>query len=176
MHKAISSKPVTNNSGYAKHIGETSSLLKSLDQGLPSTRTGSVVVNNTDTDPAVLAGEFAHNHVRPITKRVTTEIAGLPSTALRTSAAVPSLVKGIHKIESITTTRQCTSYRNGDFNYFTGKYTTPPVTAVDTFHKAIASVSAIDAAASVSRLNPGKLVYFVGSQKPTTKSYATKTA
>lgn len=176
MHKAISSQPVKNNSGYATHIGDTASLLKSLDQGLPATRTGSVVVNGTDTDAAISLGQFAHNHVRPIAKIVTVEIAGLPSNVLLNAASVPSLIKGIHKIESITTTRQCTAYRNGHFNYFTGKFTTPPVTAVDTFHKAVGSVSNVDTAASVNRTNTGKLVYLIGAKRPASKAYAPKTA
>jgi hypothetical protein len=176
MHKAIYNNPVKNNSGYAQHIGDTSYLLESLDQGLPATATGSVVVDGTDTDPAISAGEFAHNHVKPIAKRITTEIAGLPSSVLLSGASVPELTESIHKIESIITTRQCTSYRNGDFNYFTGKYVVDPVTVVDTFHKSVSSAVYIDSAANASRTNTGKLVYFVGSNRPTSKSYATKTA
>ncbi len=163
---------IDNNSGTGINLGD-SSVLDSIGQGLDAVATGSVVVDGDDADPALVGGEFAYNHRTPVAKRISTELGGVNNDALLSGASRPELTTGIHKLESIITRRQSTSFRNGDFNYYTGQYTVAPLTPTDTFHKAIGSVGFIDTAANASRSNTGKLVYLVGS-KPSSVSYDTK--
>ena len=163
---------IDNNSGTGINLGD-SSVLDSIGQGLEASATGSVVVNGDDVDPALVGGEFAYSHRKPVAKRISTELGGLSNDALLSGASRPELTKGIHKLESIITRRQSTSFRNGDFNIYTGKYVIAPVTPTDIFHKAIGSVGFIDTAANASRSNTGKLVYLVGP-KPSSVSYDTK--
>jgi hypothetical protein len=163
---------IDNNSGTGVNLGN-SSVLESIGQGLEALSFGSIVIDGTDTDPALADGEFAYNNREPVAKRVSTKIAGLENTTLLSGAAVPELIVGIHKIESIITRRQSTSFRDGDYNLYSGAFTVDPVTATDTFHKAVSSTEFIDTAANASRSNTGKLVYLVGS-KPSSRSYDSK--
>jgi hypothetical protein len=116
---------------------------------------------------AVSAGTFSHNHVKPLSARVTTELAGVNNNALLRGADVPSLVRSIAKIESVTTNRTATAFRAG-FNLFTGRYTGSVTTASDSFGS--------DVAASPTTSNPGRLAYMIGRKIPTLTSYKAKTA
>lgn len=168
----VGNNVIDNNSGTGINLGD-SSVLGSIDQGLEATATGSVVVDGSDVDPALVGGEFAYSHRKPVAKRISTELGGLDNDTLLSGASKPELTTGIHKLESIITRRQSTSYRNGDFNYYTGKFVVAPLTPTDTFHKAVGSTTFIDTAANASRSNTGKLVYVVGP-KPSSRSYDTK--
>jgi len=77
---------------------------------------------------AISGGTFSHNHVKPLTARVTTELAGVPSTALSKTADTVS--RSIHKIESVVTNRTATAFRAG-FNLFTGQYSSLVSTVTD---------------------------------------------
>jgi hypothetical protein len=83
-----------------------------------------VVANSTNSTlgntKAVSAGTFAHNNVKPITARVTNEIAGVANTALlRGDNKIDS---SIHKTEEVRTAQISTSFRDGCFNLFTGTF------------------------------------------------------
>jgi hypothetical protein len=168
----VDNSNIDNNSGTGINLGD-SSVLGSIGQGLEALALGSIVIDGTDTDPARAGGEFAYNSRDPVAKRVSTKIGGLPDTTLLSGAAVPGLVVGIHKLESIITRRQSTSFRDGDYNMYTGQFVIDPVTATDTFHKALSSSQYIDTAANSNRSNTGKMVYLVGA-KPSSRSYDSK--
>lgn len=113
---------------------------------------------------AVSAGTFAHNHVKPITARVTTEIAGVASTALVHSS--DNVTRSINKIESVITNQTATAFRNG-FNLFTGQYTSLISTQTDSFGN--------DVAANPTRAVPGRVTYQIGRKKAVVNSYKPKT-
>jgi hypothetical protein len=163
---------IDNNSGTGINLGN-SSVLGSIGQGLEAVALGSIVIDGTDTDPALVGGDFAHNSRDPVAKRVSTKLGGLPDTTLLSGAAVPGLIVGIHKIESIITRKQSTSFRDGDYNLYTGQFVVEPSTVTDTFHKARSSTQYIDTAANANRSNTGKMVYLVGSI-PSSRSYDSK--
>jgi len=175
IHNAqIDNTNIDNNSGTGINLGD-SLVLDSINQGneVAVYSIGSIVIDGEDTDPALDNGEFAYNNRTPIAKRISTNLGGVDNDVLLSGAAAPDLITGIHKLESIITRRQSTSFRNGDFNSYTGKFTTDPQTPTDTFHKAVASKQFIDLAANSSRSNTGKLIYFIGG-KPSSRSYDSK--
>lgn len=163
---------IDNNSGTGINLG-ASSVLGSIGQGLEAVALGSIVVDGPDTDPALLGGEFAYSSRDPVAKRVSTKLGGLPDTTLLSGAAVPGLIVGIHKIESIITRKQSTSFRDGQYNMYTGQFVVDPTTQTDTFHKALSATQYIDTAANANRSNTGKMVYLVGS-KPSSRPYDSK--
>lgn len=129
---------------------------------------GSVVVDGTDTDKALSGGVFAYNDNKPVAMRLTTSLATVANKVLLRGADVPSLVKGINKIESVVTNKTSTAFRAGNFNLYTGKYAPGSVTSpTDSF--------GTDNAASVTRAAPGKLVYNL-PKKPVAVSYKPKTS
>ena len=121
-------------------------------------------------------GVFAFNNQAPVSARITTSLATVANTAIFGGASVPGLTTGIHYIESIITRRQSTSFRNGDFNYFTGQYSPAPTVATDTFHSAIVGSSYIDVEAHAGRSMPGGYAFKSGSIVPVMGNYPVKTA
>jgi len=113
------------------------------------------------------SGVFAYNSSKPITVYVTTSLATVSKTALRTPASVPALTKSINSIEAITTNKTATAFRAG-FNLFTGQYSGSVTTQTDSFGN--------DNAARPTRSVPGQLVYMIGNKVPTTSNYKPKTA
>jgi hypothetical protein len=113
---------------------------------------------------AISEGTFSHNHVKPLTARVTTELAGVPSTALSKTADIVS--RSIHKIESVVTNRTATAFRAG-FNLFTGRYSSLVSTVTDSLGS--------DVAANPTMSVPGKVVYQIGKQRAVVDSYKPKT-
>ena len=112
---------------------------------------------------AVSGGVFAHDHVKPLTAKVTTEIAGLSSTALSKTSDI--ITRNIHKTESVITNKTSTAFRAGNFNLYTGKYSSTTV-ATDSFGN--------DVAANPTAVIPGRLVYQLSKPKPVTTSYKSK--
>ena len=126
-----------------------------------STVVASNLLGNTK---AVSAGTFAHSHVKPITARVTTEIAGVASTALLRTA--DTVTRSIHKIESVITNQTATAFRNG-FNLFTGQYTSLVSTVTDNLGS--------DVAANPTSAVPGRLTYQLGKGRAVVTGYKAKT-
>lgn len=165
---------VKNNSGVAVNVGN-SQVLASRALGATEAATGSVVVDGTDTNKALSAGIFAYNDSRPVAKRLTTTLATVNNSTLLSGALVPSQIKSINNINSIITNKFTTAVRAGYFNVYNGKFVNTDTGgaysvpyATDTF--------LTDNAATVSRLNPGKLRFFIGSKVPTSANYSKKTA
>lgn len=129
----------------------------------------STVVDNDSADKAISAGVFSHNHVKPVTKRVTTELAGVASDALKTTAGQPGLIRSIHKLEVLRTRRFTTAIRANKYNRYTGVWDAgSPVVAVDSL--------ASDTAATPTRAAPGQLTYKLGQPVPVSDNdYKAKT-
>lgn len=158
-----------NNNGTAKNIGTTSTVLE--NSGLGSVNVGvfgSTVIDGTDTDKALSGGTIAHNHVKPLAFRLTSELGGVSNTGLSTTANDPSQVRVLHKRESYKVVKTATAIRAGFWNIYTGKWTTNPTSTTEN--------PGTDNAASVTRAAPGKLVYKTGAGLPVRDNYKAKTA
>ena len=126
----------------------------------------STVVNGSNTDPAN-AGTFAYNNLRPIAMRYTTALAGVANTFLRSGSSAPGTRRVVNKTESVRTRRYATAIRAGNYNLYTGLFSSAPTVAVDAF--------GTDNAASPTAAVPGSLVYKIGNPAPFSKDYAKKT-
>lgn len=164
---AASGLPVKNNGGVSFGSVSSSSVLSGVDHGAGVDRTGSVVVEGVHTAGSLLAGIFAYNNQSPVAKKLTDSLAGVLNDFLVSGAAKPDLIRSPLKIEEITTTRTATAIRNGYWNEFTGTWSTEPTTAVDSFDS--------DNAATLTRNNPGVLVYTLGRNIPVVANYESKT-
>lgn len=169
--KAISANVVKNVGGVGKNIGSQSTTLVTSGLGLDTVPTGSVVVDGTDTDKALTSGTFAYNNAAPVAKRVTSSLATVSNTSLTSGATVPGLTKSVHKIESIVTRKLATAIRAGNWNIYTGKFTSGPTVTTDTFHKAVSGATYVDKVANVSKSNPGVAVYRTGAKNPVVNTY-----
>jgi len=122
----------------------------------------SAVVGNTK---AVSGGVFAHQHIKPIAARVTTELAGVASTAITDTG--DTVTRSINKLESVVTNKTATAFRAGNFNLYTGKYANGSVLSpTDSFGN--------DVAANPTTLVPGRLTYMLGKSTPVVTSYKEK--
>lgn len=147
-----------NNKGSATRVGSTS-LLGNVAVSKDSTGVfGSVVVDGTDTDKAISGGPIAHNHVKPITVKVTTEIAGVASSVLSNSSNNPAQLRSINKRESYKSAGTATAIRAGYYNIYTGRFSPAPTPVTET--------PATDVAANPTRSAPGDLVFRTGSKLP----------
>jgi hypothetical protein len=126
----------------------------------------STVVNGANTDPAN-AGTFAYNNSRPVAMRYTTALAGVANTFLRSGSSAPGTRRVVNKTESVRTRRYATAIRAGNYNLYTGQFSSAPTVAVDSF--------GTDNAASPTAAVPGSLVYKIGNPVPFSKDYAKKT-
>ena len=128
---------------------------------------GSTPVDNDDADKAISGGVFAHDHVAPITKRVTNELAGVASSVLSNTGGQPDLVRSIHKLETLTTRRLTTAIRENKWNEYAGVWESGyPVTATDTL--------ATDNAANPTREVPGSLNFLYGAPTVSGVNYSAK--
>lgn len=159
-----------NNGGGASTKISTTSLLDGVGVSRYNTEVfASTVVDNNSADKAVSGGEFAHDHVKPITKRVTTELAGVASNVLTTTAGQPGLIRSIHKLETLRTRRFTTAIRANKYNRYTGAWDAGfPVVATDSLSS--------DTAATPTRSAPGQLTYKLGQPVPVSNNdYKAKT-
>lgn len=157
-----------NNHGVAKSVGSTASVLSNQALGASNVGVfGSTVVDNDSADKALSGGTFKYDNESPIAKRVTTALSGVSNTYLRSGAAKPDLVRGIHKLEVVRTRRLTTAIRAGAWNIYTGAFSSAPTVAVDSL--------ATDEAATPTRSVPGELVYKTGAPTPVQDNYKAKT-
>ena len=164
---AITSSSTKNSGGVAIKASDLSTTL--TDRPVAGVNVGvfaSVVVDGTDTDESVVGGVFAYSNQKPVAKRLSTSLATVNNKVLLSGAAVPSLQTDINKLESIITNRTSTAFRAGNFNLFTGKYSSF-TTATDSFGN--------DVEARVTRSAPGRLVYKL-AKAPVRVGYKPKTA
>ena len=159
----------TKNNGGSIIAGGTNpsrNLIKKSPKGSNVGVFASVVVQSdlVGNTKAVSAGTFSHNHVKPLSAKVTTELAGVNNSALL--RAENKVTRSIHKIESVVTNKTATAFRAG-FNLFTGQYSGAVTTATDSLGS--------DVAANPTASNPGRLAYMIGRRVPTLVSYKAKT-
>lgn len=144
-----------NNNGTAKNVGSSATVLDNSALGRVDVGVfGSTVIDGTDTNKALSGGTIAHNHVKPITARVTTELGGVNTDVLKTTANVPSQLRSINKRESYKSSGYATAFRAGYFNLYTGKFSPAPTPVTEN--------PGTDNAASVTRAVPGTLRYRLG--------------
>lgn len=156
-------------------VGKRGSVAKALSTsqllGVSNTRYNttvfaSTVIENNDVSNSLSTGTFSELNNKPITQKITTNLAGVANDVLLTSANQPALEKSINYIQQINTRKATTAIRNGQFSIYTGKFTAGyPINQVDTFDT--------DNAANPTRNNPGSLYFNIG--KITTTTYTKKT-
>jgi hypothetical protein len=128
---------------------------------------GSTPIDNDDANKVLSGGEFAYNNIKPITKRVTTALAGVANDTLATTGGTPDLIRSIHKLETLTTRRLTTALRENKWNEVTGVWESGyPVNAVDTL--------VADAAANPTREVPGSLNFLYGAPTASGVNYSSK--
>ena len=158
-----------NNGGSATRVGVSAELNNVAVSKDTTGVVGSVVVDGADTDKAISGGTIAHSHVKPITAKVTTEIAGVASSVLSTSANNPAQLRSINKVETIKSNGVATAIRAGYWNVYTGKWSTNP-TAVSANTTGVPtsgqSQFGNDDAATPTRSAPGELVFRTGAKLP----------
>lgn len=100
--------------------------------------------------------------------KVTTELAGLSNTVLRSGGSA-GYRRSIHKMEAMRTTRVATAIRAGYWNIYSASWATKPTTANDI------STFGTDQAATPTYAIPGELVYKTGKLLPVMDDYKSKT-
>lgn len=133
---------------------------------------GSTVLDNSWADKALTAGTFKYDNLRPIAPRLTTVLAGVSNTILRSGADTPALFRSIHKQEKQRTVLVTTAIRAGAWNIYSGVYS--PVLSGQ-LDKSFGDSLFNDKAAQPSRTSTGRLIYKGGALNPVTTSYASKT-
>lgn len=170
-----------NNHGVAMNVGSASSVLTNRDLGREDQGVfGSKVVSDAVVDyadPALSSGTFSYNNQTPIAPRLTTTLAGsVSNTFLRSGASDLGSRRSIHRQEKVRTNRFSTAFRAGNFNLYTGTYTSV-TTAVDAFWDVAndtTSSTSTDNAATPSRSVPGELTYKLGQPAPVSTTYSAK--
>lgn len=164
---AVTATSTVNNAGTMLAHGTSTALDSTSPAPVKVGVFGSTPVDNDDADKALSGGTFAHDHVKPITKRVTTELGGVSSDVLDTTGSNPGLVRSIHKLETLRTRRMTTAIRNNKWNEYSGKWDANfPVTAVDTL--------GTDNAAEPTREVPGTLNFLYGAPTASGVNYSPK--
>lgn len=165
---AVTATSTKNNGGsiIAGGTNPSRNLIKQNPKGYNVGVFASVVVQSelVGNAKAVSAGTFAHDHVKPLSAKVTTELAGVNNNALL--RADNKVTRSIHKIESVVTNRTATAFRTG-FNFYTGRFSGSVTTATDSLGS--------DVAANPTSAVPGKLTYQTGND-PSVVAYKSKTS
>lgn len=178
---AVTKQSTVNNGGTAVNIGSTSSVLSNQTLGRTNNDVfASRVVSDAVidyADKAVSAGTFAYNNAKPIAPRLTTTLAGsVSNTFLRSGASDMTSRRSIHRQEKVRSNRFATAFRAGNFNLYTGNYSSV-TTAVDAFwdiSNDTTSSTSTDNAATPTRTAPGELTYKLGQKVPVSTTYSAK--
>lgn len=133
--KAIDINPINNTGGTIKNIGNFSEVFDSLDHGLPSEKSDTVIKENSYGSKASEFGIFSYNNPLPISQRMTKFLAGILSEVLLSGSGYPELIQSIKKIESIRTLRTSTSIRKGHYNIYSNLFDPKPANIMDIFWK-----------------------------------------
>lgn len=143
----------TKNKGGASFKAGSSTNLQNVSNKNNVNVHGSIVVDGTDTDKALSSGAFSYNNSKPLAQRLTKQIGSLPNNAISRGASNPPPFLGFNKIESIKTSRLATAIRDGNFNLYTGKYSSISLT-IDSF--------GADTESTFNNSYVGGMVYQVG--------------
>lgn len=164
----------SNNHGTIRANGSSASnVVENVKTVRPVVDTfGSTVIQDSVTSKdyagkAVSAGSFAHNHVKPISAFITTELAGVNTNVIK-SPANDGVKRSINKVENNKSVLFTTALRANKYNRVTGKW--------DSGYPAAQTISfASDEAANPSLSVPGELTYRTGSKVPVNDNYKSKT-
>lgn len=176
----VNGSGASNNHGAAARVGTTTTLLDNVAVTKDTTGVfASTVIDDNYADKAISGGTFGHDHVKPITGRVTTEIAGVSSTALSTNSNNPGQLRSINKREGIRSNGVATAIRAGYWNIYSGTWSTnPTATTQATTGVPTAGQTQVgnDDAATPTRSAPGELVFRTGAKLPVRdRDYSAKT-
>ena len=136
-------------------------------------------INNTASAPAGTWNNGAANTIM----RVTSLIAGIPSTTMTSAASKAGTRDSILQAAVIKVRLYKTGIKAGNWNEFTGKWSSDPAVAYSGGWNNASSVdnaatlkaSGTDIAANPTQADPGRLTFSVGSGNvPSTQSYATR--
>lgn len=129
---------------------------------------GSVVVDNDWADKAISGGTFAHNHVKPISALVTSELAGLASDAIKSPGNDGDVIRSINKFETNEDALFTTAIRANKYNRVTGQWDSG-------YPSGVTIAFSGDNAATPTASVPGELTYMTGAKTPVNDEYAAKT-
>lgn len=172
---AVTASSTRNNGGAAKKIKNTSLLDGLTVSGSGVGFVGSKVVNGVNTYKGLSAGVFGYNSNAPVAKRYSKTLSGVSNTVLRSGALVPSLIKGIHKVESMITLLQTTAIRAGKLSLYTGKFDAGyPELSDDTGTSGTGKmlVGSDGNYKDTATKSPGRLTYRTGSKLPVNDTYS----
>jgi len=124
-----------------------------------------------------------------VMKLVTTELASVSNTFLRSGAAYMSGRRSIHKLETVRTWQIAAALRAGNWNVSTGKFSSAISTSEDAYTPSAnnsfsafdqqagrgATSGTLDDAARPSRATPGELIIHHGSGLPLNTDYSART-
>jgi hypothetical protein len=133
----------------------------------------SVVVEDTVTvrdyaGKAVSDGVFSYDNSRPISSLLTSELAGIANTAIKSPSNNGDNIRSINKLEVLRTVKLTTAVRENKYNRVTNQYDIGfPEVQVDVLEQ--------DNAANPTGPVPGQLTYMDGSLVPVNDAYASKT-
>lgn len=164
-----------NNRGTIKANGTSaSSLVNNVSTRAPAVSTfASTPIDNSVTvkdyaAKAVSGGTFAHNHTKPISSLITTELAGLTNNSILSPGNDGDVIRSINKLETLRSRRFTTAIRSNKYNRVTNTFDNGfPVVDTDTL--------LTDNAATPTRSSPGQLIYRTGGPKPKLDDYKSKT-
>lgn len=161
-----------NNGGAGTRLTSTSLMDGVSVSRYATSAFGSTVLDNSYADKALTAGTFRYDNLRPIAPRLTTVLAGVSNTVLRSGANTPSLFRSVHKQEKQRTVLITTAIRAGAWNIYSGVYSPALSGQLD---KSFGDSLYNDKAASPSRTATGRLTYKGGKLDPVVTGYANKT-
>lgn len=133
---------------------------------------GSKVVEDTVTNKdyagkAVSGGTFSHDHVKPISALVTTELSGVNTNVIK-SPANDGVKRSINKLETLRTRKFTSAVRANKYNRYTNKF--------DAGYPEVSSDAlGTDEAATPTASVPGELTYRTGAKVPVNDNYKAKT-
>lgn len=167
-------KQANNAHGTFKGNGTaTSDVVESVKTSRPVVDAfGSKVVEDSVTSKdyagkAVSAGTFSHDHVKPISALVTTELSGVNTNAIK-SPANDGVKRSINKTENNKSVLFTTALRANKYNRVTGKW--------EAGYPAAQTISfSSDEAANPTLSVPGELTYRTGAKVPVNDNYKNKT-
>ncbi len=189
----------TVNTGRGYYIGTLSTTLNTLAPGrtIPNSVNAPFENKNlggTDLGGAtgiLSAGTFANQTagVYSMMRVTTTHAGGIPNTFLRSSATYADGRRSINKLEAVRTTQTATQIRAGNWNIFTGTFSTTPNDTEDARTPSLnnqfsafdqqagngAISGVLDDAANPTPAIPGEFTMQHGSGQPTLFDYAAKT-
>lgn len=155
------------NGSSASNVVENVTTVRPVVDAFGSKVVEDSVTNKDYAGKAVSAGTFAHDHVKPISSLITTELAGVNTNVIK-SPANDGVKRSINKVENNKSVLFTTAIRANKYNRVTGKW--------DSGYPSGQTISfSSDDAANPSLSVPGELTYRTGAKVPVNDEYASKT-